>query len=388
MNNQQRSYLHHLSKVAIQQSMKITESTLPSQGTTKPLEALMLNNHERIIYHYDENTGLKVIVAVHNTVLGPALGGARMWNYANEEEALVDVLRLSRGMTYKSAVAGLDLGGGKAVLIGDPNQLKNEAYLRKYGQFIESLQGIYVTAPDVNTNIDDMVHIAKETEYVVGLPATHKGSGDPSVLTAYGTYMSIKAAAKQVYGNDSLAGKKIGIQGLGKVGALLVEYLSKEGSQIYVTDVISDRMATIGRAYQVQAIQDAEAFYDLDMDIYAPCALGATINDQSISRLKCKAIVGAANNQLADEHKHGRMLLEKGIVYAPDFLVNAGGVINAHTEYYGGYNEALAYQQVENIYATCLEILQISAQTNKPSQEVAMHLAEQRIQAIKNARLL
>jgi leucine dehydrogenase len=367
--------------------MKITESPLPTQGATKPLEALMLNNHESIIYHYDENTGLKAIVAVHNTVLGPALGGARMWNYANEEDALVDVLRLSRGMTYKSALAGLDLGGGKAVLIGDPTQLKNEAYLRKYGQFVESLQGIYITAPDVNTNIDDMVHIAKETEYIVGLPVTHKGSGDPSTLTAYGTYMSIKAAAKQAYGNDNLAGKKIGIQGVGKVGAQLVEYLSKESAQIYVTDVISDRVAAIAQAYKVQVIQNTEAFYELDMDIYVPCALGATINDQTIPRLKCKAIVGAANNQLADEHKHGRMLLEKGIVYAPDFLVNAGGVINVHTEYYGGYNEALAYQQVENIYATCLEVLKISAQTNQPSQEVAIQLAEKRIQAIKNARL-
>jgi leucine dehydrogenase len=367
--------------------MDIIESTLPSQVVTKPLEALMSNNHERIIYHYDEYTGLKVIVAVHNTVLGPSLGGARLWNYANEEDALIDVLRLSRGMTYKSAVAGLDLGGGKAVLIGDPNQLKNEAYLRKYGQFIESLQGIYTTAPDVNTSIDDMVHIAKETKYVVGLPATHKGSGDPSILTAYGTYMGIKAAAKQVYGNDSLVNKKIGVQGLGKVGAQLVEYLSKEGAQVYVTDIISDRIAAIARTYKVQVSQNPESFYELEMDIYAPCALGATINTQTISRLKCKAIAGAANNQLANEHQHGRMLLEKGIVYAPDFLVNAGGVINVHTEYYGGYNQALAYQQVENIYTTCLKILQISAQTNQPSHEVAMQLAEQRIQAIKNARL-
>lgn len=354
----------------------------------KPLEALMHNNHERVIYHYDENTGLKVIVAIHNTTLGPALGGARMWNYTNEEDALMDVLRLSRGMTYKSAVAGLDLGGGKAVLIGDTNQLKSEAYLRKYGQFIESLQGIYTTAPDVNTTMDDMVDIAKETRHVVGLPAAHQGSGDPSASTAYGTYMALKAIAQHLYGNDSLSGKKIGIQGLGKVGTQLVEYLAKEGSQLYVTDIIPDRMAAIAQAHQVEVIENNELFYELAMDIYAPCALGATINDQTIPRLKCNAIAGAANNQLADEHKHGRMLLEKGIVYAPDFLVNAGGVINVHTEYYGGYNKTLAYQQVERIYTTCLEILKISAQTKKPSQEVAMQSAEQRIQAIKNARLL
>lgn len=368
-------------------SMKITESALSSQSAIMPLESLIANKHERITYYYDELTGVKAIVAIHNTVLGPALGGARMWDYAQESDALTDVLRLSKGMTYKSALAGLDLGGGKAVIIGNPNSLKSESFLRRYGQFIESLQGSYITAPDVNTTMDDMVHIAKETEYVVGLPSLHNGSGDPSILTAYGTYMGIKAVVRKIYGNDSLAGKKIGIQGVGKVGAVLVDHLAKEKADIYITDIVQSRLTEISNEYKVKVIQDPEKFYDLDMDIYAPCALGATINDQTIHKLKCKGIAGAANNQLADEHKHGRMLLEREIIYAPDFLVNAGGVINVHTEFYGGYNSELAQQHVENIYATCLKILDQSSQENLPSQEVAIRLAEQRIRNMKNLRL-
>lgn len=362
-------------------------STLSSQDTIKPFENLQQHDHDKLIYHYDANTGLKAIVAIHDTTLGPALGGARMWDYTNEDQALKDVLKLSRGMTYKSSLAGLDFGGAKAVLIGDPHQIKSEAYLRKYGQFIESLQGLYITAPDVNTNIGDMVHIAKETKYVVGLPTTHKGSDDPSLLTAYGTYLSIKAVVKQICGNDSLVGKKIGIEGVGKVGSALIDLLAKEDAEIYVTDIVLDRINTITKTHKVHVVQDAGAFYDLDMDIYTPCALGASINDDTISRLKCYAIAGAANNQLADEKTHGEMLIKKGIVYVPDFLANAGGVINVHTEYYGGYNKALAYQQVEHIYTTCLEVLRTSAQTSTPSQEVAMQLAKQRILDIKNARL-
>ena len=367
--------------------MKITESTLSKQNSTLPLEGILTNKHERVIYYQDEATGLKAIVAIHNTTLGPALGGARMRDYAQEEDALIDVLRLSKGMTYKSALAGLDLGGGKAVLIGDISKLKNEAYLRKYGQFIDSLQGLYVTAPDVNTDMHDMVHIGKETKHVVGLPSLYKGSGDPSILTAYGTYMGIKAAAKTIYGQDSLAGKKVGIQGIGKVGASIISHLFKEGAHIYITDIVSDRLTEIAKEYAVEVVQNPDTFYDLDMDIYVPCALGAVINDQTIHRLKCQAIAGAANNQLADEEKHGRMLMDKGIIYAPDFLVNAGGVINVHTEFHGNYNQQLAYQQVENIYTTCLEVLKESVRSHTSSQEVAILLAERRIQAVRHARL-
>jgi leucine dehydrogenase len=359
-----------------------------SQQIQSPLAALITHQHEKIIYHHDPTTGLKAIVAIHNTILGPALGGARMWDYANEAEALQDVLRLSKGMTYKSALAGLDLGGGKAVLLGNVHQLKTEAYLRKYGQFVESLQGMYITAPDVNTTIDDMVQIAKNTSHVVGLPTLYGGSGDPSPLTAYGVYMALKAVAKQVYGTDSLAGRKLAIEGIGKVGTSLIASLAKEGAHIYVTDILSDRLQAIAKAYKVQVVEDLAAFYDLDMDIYVPCALGATIHDETIARLKCVAIAGAANNQLADEAKHGAMLSQKGIRYVPDFVVNAGGVINAHTEFYGCYNQTLAQQQVEKIYDTCVAILQASAQSNLPTQEVAIRIAEERIQSIQAARLL
>ena len=365
--------------------MDIVESLITS-GTTTPLEHIVANKHEKVIYYYDKSTDLKAIVAIHNTVLGPALGGMRIWNYRQEEEALMDALRLARGMTYKAAVAGLDLGGGKAVIIGDVSKVKTEAFLRKYGRFIEELNGSYITAPDVNTTMHDMVHIAKETQYVVGLPLLQGGSGDPSLVTAYGVYMGLKAAAQKAYGSDSLQGKKIGVEGMGKVGTILVSHLCEENAEVYVTDIDPTKLAAVAKQYKVHPIQP-EVFYDLAMDIYAPCALGATLNDKTIPRLKCQVIVGAANNQLADEERHGRMLLERGIVYAPDFLVNAGGVINVHTEFYGNYNQELAYQQVEQIYEVCLAILNQSAQEQKPSQEVAMRLAEQRINALSNAHL-
>ena len=353
----------------------------------QPLAGIITQHHEKVIYHYDASIGLKAIVAIHNTTLGPALGGVRIWNYNREEEALADVLRLSKGMTYKSAVAGLDIGGAKAVLLGDVNQIKTEGYLRKYGQFIESLQGIYITAPDVNTTMEDMVHIAKSTSYVVGLPTLHGGSGDPSELTAYGTYMALKAAAKHTYGNDSLKGKTIGIQGVGKVGALLIDYLAKEESNLYITDLLPDRLQAVAKKHAVHIVDPLDDFYNLPMDIYAPCALGATIDDDTLSRLRCTIIAGAANNQLADEAKHGPLLLKKGITYVPDFVANAGGVINAHSEFYGNYNQPIAYQQVEKIYDTTLSILQESARSQMPTQDVANRLAEQRIQMIHQARL-
>jgi len=348
-----------------------------------PLAAIMANKHEKVVYYYDEPTGLKAIVAIHNTVLGPALGGTRIWNYTREEDALRDVLRLSQGMTYKSAIAGLDLGGGKAVIIGDAHTIKTEAYLRRYGRFIEDLKGSYITGPDVNVTMYDLVHIAKETRYIVGLPTLHGGSGDPSLVTAYSTYMGLKAAAKKAYGTDNLHNKIIGVEGVGKVGSNLVGYLCKEGAKVYITDIIPESLTAVANQHTVHIVDSLDQFYDLNMDIYAPCALGATINDATLARLKCQVIAGAANNQLADEARHGRMVLEKGIVYAPDFVINAGGVINVHTEFYGGYNKELAFQQVERIYDVCLEILTQSAQENVSSQEIAIRLAQQRIASIR-----
>ncbi len=367
--------------------MKPIESTIKSAHPVMPLSSMLTSKHEKIVYHYDEPTGLQVIVAIHNTILGPALGGTRIWNYTREEDALVDVLRLSQGMTYKSAVAGLDLGGAKAVIIGDAEKIKTEGFLGRDGRFIQGLNGSYITGPDVNMTMDDLVHIAKETQYIIGLPTLQGGSGDTSLPTAYGTYLGIKAAAKKVYGQDDLKNKKVGVQGIGKVGSILIDYLCKEGAKVYITDIISDRLASVAKQHPVEVIEQADQFYALDMDIYAPCALGATINDQTIPKLRCAIIGGAANNQLADEVRHGRMLMEKNIVYVPDFVINAGGVINVHTEFYGGYNQELAAQQVERIYAISLEILTKSAQEQIPTQEVAIRLAEERIASIKQARL-
>jgi len=370
--------------------MKITESTLnlPNESSTHPFENMLNMGHEQVVYYQDPSIGLKAIVAIHNTTLGPALGGLRIWNYEKEETALVDALRLSRGMTYKSAMAGLDLGGGKAVLIGDVNQLKNEAYLRKYGQFIESLNGKYITAPDVNSTMNDMVYIAKETQYVVGLPALYGGSDDPSLATAYGVYIGIKAAAKHLYGDDSLTGKKIGVQGLGKVGTQLIHHLIKEKACVYANDILPDRLLAIKKLYNtVEIVADSPNFYTLPMDIYSPCALGATINEATIPAFQCRAIVGAANNQLADEERDSALLFKKDILYAPDFIVNAGGVINVHSEFHGHYKKALADQGIEKIYGTCLEIFNHAVSNNISTQQAAMQLANKRLTSIQQARL-
>ena len=342
-------------------------------------------NHEQIVFCNDNETGLKAIIAIHNTILGPSLGGTRMWNYNNEMEALVDVLRLSRGMTYKSSVAGLNLGGGKAVLIGDPKTLKTEAYLRRFGKFINCLGGKYITAEDVSMNSRDMEIIKMETDYVSGLPVNMGGSGDPSPVTAYGVYVSMKATAKEVYGNDSLSGKKVVVQGLGNVGMHLVEHLHKEGAQITVFDINQERIKMAVDNFKVHVCTVDELF-DLDMDIYAPCALGATVNDDSISRLKCKIICGAANNQLADEKIHGEAVMKKGIVYAPDFVVNAGGIINVYYEL-EGYVRERAMKHAEGIYNTTYNILQIAKSENIPTFAAANRIAENRIAAIGKIKM-
>ncbi|MBW3467845.1 Glu/Leu/Phe/Val family dehydrogenase [Arthrospiribacter ruber] len=341
--------------------------------------------HEQLVICYDEPTGLKAIIGIHNTVLGPALGGTRMWNYASEAEAITDVLRLSRGMTFKAAISGLNLGGGKAVIIGDP-KLKDEAFLRRFGRFINSLGGRYITAEDVNMKTSDMEYIAMETKYVTGLPEVKGGGGDPSPVTAYGTYLGMKAAAKKAYGSDSLTGKKIAVQGIGQVGKYLVEHLVKERAEVFITDIFEDRLQKVSKETGTTVV-DPSVIYDLDMDIYAPCALGATVNDQTIDRLKCQIIAGAANNQLQDEEKHGKLLLEKGIVYAPDFLINAGGLINVYAEYVGGYNRELTYLHADKIYDICTAILQKSEEENIPAQQAAIEMAWSRIESMGKVKL-
>lgn len=337
-------------------------------------------NHEQIVFCNDNESGLKAIVAIHNTVLGPSLGGTRMWNYNNEMDALNDALRLSRGMTYKSSVAGLNLGGGKAVIIGDSKKIKSEALLRRFGKFINSLGGKYITAEDVAMTSRDMEIIKMETDFVSGLPENMGGSGDPSPVTAYGVYVSMKASCKEVYGTDSLIGKKVLVQGLGNVGSHLVQHITKEGAIVYVYDINADRTLAIAQANKA-IVANPENMFDLDIDIYAPCALGATVNDDTLAKLKCKIICGAANNQLADEIKHGEMVRAQGILYAPDFVVNAGGIINVYYEL-EGYNRERAMKHAEEIYTTTWNVIQTAKAENIPTFLAANRLAERRIEAI------
>lgn len=339
-------------------------------------------DHEQLLFCNDNATGLKAIIAVHNTTLGPALGGTRMWKYSNEAEALNDVLRLSRGMTYKNAVAGLNLGGGKAVIIGDSRKDKSEALFRRFGKFVESLGGKYITAEDVGISPKDMTWVNMETNNVVGLPGK---SGDPSPVTAYGVYMGMKASVKKLTGSDSLEGKKVAVQGVGHVGQYLVEHLSKEGAKIYITDIHEPTLKKISSEFGAEVVAP-EDIYNVDMDIYAPCALGATINDETLAQLNCSIIAGAANNQLKDESVHGQAVLEKGMIYAPDFVINSGGVINCYSEV-KGFSPEWAMGQSELIFDTTLSILERSANENIPTSRIANTIAEERIEQIGKVHL-
>lgn len=349
-------------------------------------ELLGTLGHEQVVFCNDTSTGLKAIIAIHNTTLGPALGGTRMWQYKTEKEALCDVLRLSRGMTFKSAISGVNLGGGKAIIIGDAKSQKSEALLRRFGKFVNSLNGKYITAEDVNMKTADMEYIRMETPFVTGLPETMGGGGDPSPVTAYGVYIGMKAAVKKAFGSDSLQGKKVAVQGTGQVGMHLVELLVKDGAIVTVCDLFEQKAREVAARFKVKAVDMADIF-DQDMDVFAPCALGAVLNSDSIARLSCQVIAGAANNQLEDEKRHGHMLLDKGIVYAPDFLINAGGLINVYHEFRGGYNRSSVLHQVEKIYDTCLAILNESDARQVSAQEAAIAYAERRISEIGRIRM-
>ena len=338
---------------------------------------LSFDNHEQIVFCNDKDTGLKAIIGIHNTVMGPALGGTRMWNYTNEWEALNDVLRLSRGMTYKSAITGLNLGGGKAVIIGDSKIHKTPEMITRFGQFVNSLSGKYITAEDVGTTTEDMDSIRKVTPYVTGISQAIGGSGNPSPVTAYGVFMGMKAAAKYKFGSENLAGKKVLVQGNGHVGETLIDYLTKEGAIVYVSDIHMDKMENMVAKYGA-TIFTGDDLYSADVDIYSPCALGATLNDDTVYKIKAKVIAGAANNQLAVEAVHGPILRERGIAYAPDFLINAGGIINVYGEIVK-YAEGEAMRRTENIYNTTLEIFSFADANNLTTQQAAMQIAQNRI---------
>ncbi|MGB0981063.1 MAG: Glu/Leu/Phe/Val family dehydrogenase [Winogradskyella sp.] len=335
------------------------------------------DDHEQIVFCNDKDTGLKAIIGIHNTVLGPALGGTRMWQYNNEWEALNDVLRLSRGMTFKSAVTGLNLGGGKAVIIGDAKTQKTPELMRRFGEFVHSLSGKYITAEDVGMATEDMDTVREVTPYVTGISESKGGAGNPSPITAYGVFMGMKAAAKFKYGSEILENKNVFVQGIGNVGEALVEHLVNEGANVTITDISKDRLEHVRTKYGV-SIYKGNDIYSEPMDIYAPCALGATINDDTINKLQAHIVAGAANNQLADENKHGLILQEKGIVYAPDFLINAGGIINVYAEL-ENYDKQEIIRKTENLYHTTLEILENAKQNELTTHNAALNIARQRI---------
>lgn len=336
-------------------------------------------DHEQVVFCNDPNVGLKAIIAIHNTALGPALGGTRMFNYKNEDEALVDVLRLSKGMTYKAAAAGLNLGGGKAVIIGDSKTQKTEGLFRAFGQFVNTLNGKYITAEDVGTNVQDMEHIYMETPWVTGIPKDFGGSGDPSPYTAHGVLMGIKASAKEKFGTDVLKGMRVAVQGLGNVGSNLVKYLAEEGAVITVADIDMGRTKTVATTYGAKAVSPDEIVFT-DCDILAPCAMGAVVNDQSITKIKAKVIAGGANNQLA-EARHGDHLKELGILYAPDYVINAGGLMNVFVEL-EGYSPDRAFDKTRKVYDNMLKVFEIAKRDNIGTQVAADRLAEERIATI------
>ncbi len=336
--------------------------------------------HEQIVLCSDPSTGLKAIIAIHDTTLGPSLGGTRMWNYATEQEALRDVLRLSRGMTYKAAISGLNLGGGKAVIIGDPHTDKKEPLFRAFGRYIDSLGGRYITAEDVGIEVRDMEWINMETKYVTGLPKATGGSGDPSPVTASGVYKGMKAMAKKAYGSDSLEGKRIAIQGAGHVSFYLAGLLAKENAKLFMSDIYEDKASQVAAETGAEVVEP-DNIYSLEVDIFSPCALGGVINDGTIPQLKCDIIAGSANNVLDDEQKHGQVLLEQGIMYAPDYVINAGGLINVASEL-GGYQEEMAHAKADHIYDTILDILDYSEENNIPTHVASDIIAEKRIEDI------
>ena len=339
--------------------------------------------YEQLVMFTDPDVGLKAVIAIHDTTLGPACGGARIWPYATEEEAITDALRLSRAMTYKAAVAGLPLGGGKAVIIADSRTQKSEALLRAYGRFVDTLGGRYLTTTDVGSTGDDLEYIHQETKYVVGLPTTAGGSGDTSIMTGLGIYMGMKACAKEVWGTDSLSGKKIAMQGFGKVAYNTAHHLLKENAQLVATDVFEgalDRARSLG----IDTVSP-EDIYAVEADIFSPNALGGVINPDTIPRLTCRVVAGGANNQLLSEDD-GEELHRRGILYAPDYVINAGGIINVESEIGAAYNSERAREKTERIYDIMGRVIQVSKIQEIPTAQAADHLAEERIAAVRKIK--
>lgn len=341
--------------------------------------------HEQVLYGHDSKSGLRTIIAIHSTALGPALGGTRFYPYESEEQALQDVLRLSRSMTLKAAAAGLDLGGGKAVIIGDPRHDKNERLWRAYGRMVDSLNGRYITAEDVGTTALDLAMVRRETRWASGVPVEEGGSGDPSPATAIGLLAALKALAEFLWGSADLHGRRVAVQGVGKVGYHFTGLLLEEGVEVVVTDVYQPAVDRTVEDFGVKAI-GLDEIMTVDCDVFAPCALGAVLNEESIPKLNCEAVAGSANNQL-DKEEDASLLAERGILYAPDFLVNAGGLINVFEEL-NGYSELRAMHHVEAIGQRTLDVLTAAKERGIKPQDAAMQLANERIDAISDLRRL
>ena len=363
---------------------------MPVDGSTlEPVpgvfDIVATEGFEQVVYCHDPGTGLRAIIAIHSTALGPSLGGTRFYPYASESDALVDVCRLARGMTYKHAVCGNDLGGGKAVIIGDPATTRSEALLRAYGRFVEGLSGRYLTAEDVGTTQADMDLIRRETAHVTGVSESLGGSGDPSPATAWGVLWAMKAVGERLWGTPSLAGRHVCVSGVGKVGAALAEHLAEEGAKLTVADVRSDAVdAVVDRFGAVRVPPDAA--HTVPCDIFSPCALGAALNPTTIPELRCEAVVGSANNQLASPADAER-LRDRGVIYAPDFVANAGGVMNIAEEPHG-YDRARAYDRIRTIHDTLLRVFERADGDGTTTAAAADRLAEERIASVSRTRLI
>lgn len=345
------------------------------------------SSHEQVVFCHDQASGLRAIVAIYSTALGPALGGTRFYPYASEEDALADVLNLAKGMAYKNALAGLDLGGGKAVIWGDPERDKTEALLRAYGRFVQSLGGRYITACDVGTYVRDMDVVARECQYVTGRSPEQGGAGDSSILTAFGVFQGMRASAEHMWGSPTLAGRRVGVAGVGKVGHHLVEHLVQDGAHVVVTDVNEQAVQRVSAAWpQVEVVGDTDTLIRADLDVYAPCALGGVLNDETVPVLTAKVVCGAANNQLA--HVGVEKLLEdRGILYAPDYVVNSGGVIQVAEEI-GGFDFDRAKAKATQIYDTTRRVFALAAEDGVPPAVAADRLAERRMAEIGRLRTI
>lgn len=342
----------------------------------KALATMQAEGHEQVVFFHDRATGLRAIVAIHSTRLGPALGGCRMWPYPDEDQAIHDVLRLSKAMTYKNAAMDLPLGGGKAVIIGDPRTDKTPELFEAFGRCLERLGGAYITAEDVGTSPQDMLAVQRMTTHVAGLPGK---SGDPSPATAFGVYNGIKACLAHVYGDETIAGRRVAVQGLGAVGWHLCEHLHADGAHLIVADIFADKVQRAVERFGAVAVEP-DAIYEVDCDVFAPCALGGVINDDTVMRLKARIVAGSANNQLA-EARHAGALRERGILYAPDFIINGGGVINVAAELApGGYDRERAYRQVAEIRNKVARAIHIAEERGITTHEAAILMAKARLE--------